>query len=192
MYQIIGSDQQPYGPVSAEIVQQWINERRLNASTLVQKEGTNEWIPLSSWSQFKLIAPPPSAPEPSLAGPPPAQPPVEPAAPQPQPQTQSQPQPQATPLASVPTAPQDNNLATIGLVLSVISIIPCCCGPFGIAGLIVSILALNRAKKMPNEEGKEKAIAGIILSGIGLAVSLGFSLINMANNSRLMLHSHHW
>jgi Na+/H+ antiporter NhaA len=83
-------------------------------------------------------------------------------------------------------------MATIGLVLSVISIIPCCCGPFGIAGLIVSILALGQAKKLPNEEGKEKAIAGIILSGIGLAMSLGISLMSMANNSRFMFNSHHW
>jgi TM2 domain-containing membrane protein YozV len=48
MYKIIGADGQPYGPVNAEQIRQWIAEHRLNARTLVWAEGAPEWKPLGS------------------------------------------------------------------------------------------------------------------------------------------------
>lgn len=47
MYKIIGTDGRPYGPVNAEQIQRWAAENRVNAQTLVQIEGTNEWKPLA-------------------------------------------------------------------------------------------------------------------------------------------------
>jgi len=68
MYKIIGTDGQPYGPVSAEQIRRWISENRVNAQTLVQTEGVPEWKPLGSLPEFaselKLVPPtiaPPSA-----------------------------------------------------------------------------------------------------------------------------------
>src|SRR5947209_4037681 len=52
MYKIIGGDQRTYGPVSADEIRRWIFEGRLNARSLVQLEGSNEWQPLSSFPEF--------------------------------------------------------------------------------------------------------------------------------------------
>ena len=52
MYTIIGGDQQPYGPVSAEDVRRWIAEGRANAQTLALAEGATEWKPLSAFPEF--------------------------------------------------------------------------------------------------------------------------------------------
>lgn len=62
-YKIIGGDGRQYGPVTANELNQWIAEGRLNAQSLVQSEGTPEWKPLGSFSDFAdalnpLAAPP--------------------------------------------------------------------------------------------------------------------------------------
>jgi TM2 domain-containing membrane protein YozV len=61
MYKIIGADGQPYGPVTADQLRRWLEERRVNAQTLVQPEGAAEWKPLSSFAEFAadLRSPPP-------------------------------------------------------------------------------------------------------------------------------------
>jgi TM2 domain-containing membrane protein YozV len=71
MYKIVGADGRPYGPVSAEELRRWITDKRANAQTLAQAEGSPEWKPLGSFSEFASelkavpptipIAPPPSA-----------------------------------------------------------------------------------------------------------------------------------
>ena len=68
MYKIIGTDGRPYGPVSAEEMRRWVAENRVNAQTLVQMEGSQEWKPLGSFSEFASglkAVPPPIAPPPS-------------------------------------------------------------------------------------------------------------------------------
>jgi TM2 domain-containing membrane protein YozV len=52
MYRIIGADGQQYGPVSAEQLRRWFAERRVNAQTLAQSEGSAEWKPLGSYAEF--------------------------------------------------------------------------------------------------------------------------------------------
>jgi len=52
MYKIIGTDGRPYGPISAEEMRRWIAENRVNAQTQVQMEGSQEWKPLGSFSEF--------------------------------------------------------------------------------------------------------------------------------------------
>jgi len=69
MYKIVGVDGQQYGPVGAEEIRRWIADKRVNAQTLVQTEGAQEWKPLCSFSEFASelravsppIAPPPCA-----------------------------------------------------------------------------------------------------------------------------------
>jgi len=69
MYKIIGTDGRPYGPVSAEEIRRWIAENRVNAQTSVQMEGSPEWKPLGSLSEFvsELKAVPPPIAPPSAA-----------------------------------------------------------------------------------------------------------------------------
>lgn len=71
MYRIIGTDGQTYGPVPAEQLRRWIAEHRLNAQSLVLFEGTNEWKPLSAFSEFaaEIKAPPVSPNVPPIMGP---------------------------------------------------------------------------------------------------------------------------
>ncbi len=52
MYQIIGADGRPYGPVSGEQLQQWIAEGRANAQTQTFAAGATEWKPLGALPEF--------------------------------------------------------------------------------------------------------------------------------------------
>jgi TM2 domain-containing membrane protein YozV len=71
MYKIVGVDGQQYGPVSAEEMRRWIAENRVKAQTLVQMEGSQEWKPLGSFSEFaselKAVPPPIAAPPSTIA-----------------------------------------------------------------------------------------------------------------------------
>jgi TM2 domain-containing membrane protein YozV len=69
MYKIVGVDGRQYGPVNAEEIRRWIADKRANAQTLMQAEGSPDWKPLGSFSEFvselKAVPPPPIAPPPS-------------------------------------------------------------------------------------------------------------------------------
>src|SRR5262249_15731702 len=52
MFKIQGADQKEYGPISADVLRQWIAERRADGRTLVQAEGTTAWRPLSEFPEF--------------------------------------------------------------------------------------------------------------------------------------------
>lgn len=64
MYKIIGADQKEYGPVSADLIRQWIVEGRLNRETRVCVEGEIEWKQLSELPEFAMALPPAPAPLP--------------------------------------------------------------------------------------------------------------------------------
>lgn len=148
MYKIIGSDQKIYGPVTAELVRQWLAEGRLSPATLVQAEGSAEWKALSAFPEFAPPPPPPGAAAPA-------------------PQAVLPPQPPR----AVAMMPESNSAATWGFIFGLLSIIPCCCCGFvfAIAGVILSSVGLTRANRLPQEEGKTLAIVGLILSILGLA-----------------------
>jgi TM2 domain-containing membrane protein YozV len=68
MYRIIGTDGQQYGPVTVDQIRRWLIENRVNAQTLAQLEGTQDWKPLVSFADFAsdfkaaasiALAPPP-------------------------------------------------------------------------------------------------------------------------------------
>jgi len=64
MYKIIGGDKNEYGPVSIEEMQLWISQNRVNARTMVKKEGTDEWKPLGNHPELAALLggkPPPAA-----------------------------------------------------------------------------------------------------------------------------------
>lgn len=67
MYKIIGADGQQYGPVSADQVRRWLAENRLNARTLLQAEGSQDWKPLAAFPEFGPdLKPPPAFTPPPL------------------------------------------------------------------------------------------------------------------------------
>ena len=70
MYKIVGVDGRQYGPVSAEELRRWIADKRANAQTLVQAEGSPDWKPLGSFPEFASElkpVPPPIAPPSAIA-----------------------------------------------------------------------------------------------------------------------------
>ena len=52
MYKVKGADGGVYGPVLAVVIQQWIEERRLNGDSLVSPDGAEEWRPLRDYPEF--------------------------------------------------------------------------------------------------------------------------------------------
>jgi prepilin-type processing-associated H-X9-DG protein len=59
MYKIRGADQKEYGPVTADVVRQWIAQGRMSAETLVQAEGSGDWQPLAGYPEFAVAPAPP-------------------------------------------------------------------------------------------------------------------------------------
>lgn len=166
MYKILSTDNKEYGPAPAEQVRQWILERRLNAQSLIQAEGSAGWKPLSLFPEFSSTL--------ASAGPAPgvsAAPPV------------------------VRSDGGVNGLAVGSLICGGIAMLGsgmvCCClpltfifsfisAPLGLAGLVIGIVALSQLKKRPGQEGKGMAIAGIILSAVALVVSVILPIVGFA------------
>lgn len=67
MYKILGTDQKEYGPVTVEVVRQWIGDRRANSQTLVQAEG-GDWKPLSQFPEFSDLLAAGASPPPQSVG----------------------------------------------------------------------------------------------------------------------------
>jgi len=64
MYKIIGGDGKEYGPITAELLRQWVSEGRASGQSLVQAEGAANWQPLGSLPGFAdLLHGPASIPE---------------------------------------------------------------------------------------------------------------------------------
>jgi TM2 domain-containing membrane protein YozV len=64
MYKIIGADGKEYGPVSAELLRQWIQQGRVSPQTQACQEGSTDWKPLGNFPEFgfALNTPPVMAP----------------------------------------------------------------------------------------------------------------------------------
>lgn len=70
MYKIVGADGRQYGPAGAEEIRRWIADKRVNAQTFVQVEGSLEWKPLGVFPEFSAdlsAVPPPVVSPPSAA-----------------------------------------------------------------------------------------------------------------------------
>ena len=151
MYKIIGGDRQQYGPVSAEQLRQWIAEGRAGAQTLTQSEGQPEWRLLSTFPDFAAVLP----------------------------RSEQRVPPVGTSLAAaqpLPPARRANGMATAGLVMGILSVTIgwLCCGPlFSVLGIIFSAVAISQINKHPlAQPGKGVAIAGLVLSIVGLIIAV--------------------
>jgi hypothetical protein len=73
MFKIIGVDQKEYGPISADLLRQWIAEGRVNGHTRVLPEGATAWKTMAELPEFAAVLPPPVPPVATIqmGGPPP-------------------------------------------------------------------------------------------------------------------------
>ena len=71
-----------------------------------------------------------------------------------------------------------NGLATAGLITSLVSSI-LCCGSFNLISLILSIIGLVKSKELGGA-GKGMAIAGIVISAIGMIILLLLTIFGYA------------
>ena len=69
-YKIKGTDGGEYGPVSTEELQQWIAQNRCTRETLVQVDGSGEWVPIGTLPEFQsaFASPTPQATTPKGDG----------------------------------------------------------------------------------------------------------------------------
>lgn len=140
MYKVRGTDGKDYGPVTAEVLRQWIKEGRANAQTLVQPEGSEAWQPVSSLPEFTDVA---MVPTPASVAPGPA-------------------------TAFAPAAPpKTSGMAIASLVLGILGL--CSAGITSLIGLILGIVALVKIRKSSGQLGGQGlAIAGVCVSGLFL------------------------
>jgi hypothetical protein len=91
-----------------------------------------------------------------------------------------------------PQTPVTNTAATVGFVFGILSIIPCCCCMnfvFAAIGLGFSITGLIRAQSLPEENGKNLAIAGIIVSAVGILAGVGYTFLQSTHPG---FNINHW
>lgn len=62
MYKIIGADGKEYGPITADVLRQWIQQGRANAQTRVLAPGASEWRLLSDFPEFADLLGPKTTP----------------------------------------------------------------------------------------------------------------------------------
>jgi GYF domain 2/Domain of unknown function (DUF4190) len=147
MYKIIGADQVEYGPVTAGQLGEWIAEGRANAASLVWTEGFTEWKPLGAVPEFAAaLGSAVKAPTPQIIGP------------------------------NIARKPQTNSLSVAGLILGILSVLTFWCFfnlVLALMGLVFSGVGLSQIRKNPGQEtGQGMAIAGLILSSLGIVMGL--------------------
>jgi hypothetical protein len=141
MFKIQGADQKEYGPISADVLRQWIAERRADGRTLVQAEGTTVWRPLAEFPEFAAALA--IGPRPPVAG---------------------GPAPVQTPMPAVPA--KTSGMAVTSMVLGILGF---CIAITSLIGLPLGIISLIRIKGSGGRlQGQGFAIAGICTSGLSL------------------------
>ncbi len=82
-----------------------------------------------------------------------------------------------------PPEGKTNALAVVSLILGILTVPSCCCSFLsaapGLAGIIFGAVALSQISSDPTQKGKGMAIAGIILSIIGIILGVGLFVISI-------------
>ncbi len=143
-YKIKGTDGAEYGPVSTEELQQWVAQNRCTRESLVEVDGSGEWVPLATLPEFQdaFAAPPPA---PALAS--------------------------AQGEGGVSTViPYKNVPALIAYYVGVFCIIcpPLLCFP----AIILGVIGLRRVKENPEVKGTAHAWIGILSGSFFLLLSI--------------------
>lgn len=156
MYKIIGTDGRQYGPISTEQLRQWIAENRVESRTPVFVEGATDWSFVGLLPEFAGSFPGQTPPPLSSAPP---------------------------KLGTLTPSPlrRTHPYATTGLIFGLLSV-TCCCGcPFNILGIVFSLIAMTQINRQPElYDGRGLAIAGLILSIVGLVSGVALTLFQLA------------
>jgi hypothetical protein len=158
MFKILGTDGKEYGPVSADVLREWIAQRRAGAETQVQAEGSTEWRQVSEFPE--LAAALGASPRP---GPPPLPPPL---------------------AGGSPAAPKTSGLAVASFVFGLLGF----CGITALVGLVLGIVAKVKIRRSAGRlKGGGLAVAGICLSLamlLAIPIVAGFLLPALAKAQR--------
>jgi hypothetical protein len=148
MYRILGTDGKEYGPINADVLRQWIAQKRAVATTSVQADGTSDWKPLSAFPEFAD----------ALAG-----------------SKASLVSGGAIPVTPPVSGPvRTSKLAIASLVSGVLGFL---CLP-ALAGLVLGVSALVKISKSKGQlRGQALAICGICLSALMLIVIVPAALL---------------
>lgn len=145
-YRVIGSDGRQYGPVSRELLLQWVAEARVHRGTLVRVDASPDWQALDTVPGF-FGSQPTVPPATYWNGP--------------------------ASLGPRRTNPWAIWGLVCGLVS--LTFCSCCCLPLELLGVVFSIVALVQISSHPEtESGTALAIIGLVLSV--LSFFLGFIL----------------
>jgi hypothetical protein len=88
----------------------------------------------------------------------------------------------------LPRGSKTNGNALAGIIFGALSITFCCCFPFGIVGLIFSLIGLSQIRTNPEgQSGRGLALAGVVLSALSLALGAGALLFNLATGHLFFL-----
>ena len=156
IYKIIGEDGREYGPATAEQIRQWVAEGRVEHRTPIFVDGAKDWNFVGLLPEFAgLFAAPPGTP-PNIAPPPRG-------------------------ISSAGRMAKTNSYAQAGMIFGILSVTCCCCGfPFGILGLVFSLIGLSQINANPElHEGRAMAVAGLILSIASLLLGAGSMFFNL-------------
>lgn len=159
-YRMLGVDGRQYGPAPAEQVRRWITEGRANGQTLMNREGANDWVPLTTIAEFVSAVPPPSVT---------AQ--------------------LSTPTTAAGTN-SFAVAGMISGIVSMLSFCCCCCGLWGvfilgaglaldILGIILASIALSQLKKNPAQQGKGMAVTGLICAIVAFLLRIAILTIGI-------------
>jgi len=160
IHKIIGDDGKEYGPATAEQLRQWIAAGRVESRTPVFVTGAPDWNFVGLLPEFAGCF---------ATGTPPTIAP-----------------PRGT--SDAGRMAKTNSYAQAGLIFGILSMTCCCCGfPFGILGLVFSLIALSQINANPHlHAGRGLAIAGLILSILSLLLGAGSMFINLASQPHIM------
>ena len=146
MYKIIGADGREYGPVTGELLREWIAEGRANAQTKALAKGAAQWKPLVEYLEFapllSRMAPPLAAPGPIYLA----------------------------------RTPRTNSMALMSMVMGILSLtcgVCCCYGmPFNLLGIAFALVALSQIRNDPQtQQGRSLAIVGLVLSLLSIVMA---------------------
>ena len=141
MFTILGSDGKEYGPVSTEVIRQWLTGGRVNGDTRVRPAGSEAWITLRQVPEFTadFNAPPPL----------PTAPPVV-----------------AADSGLSKVIPYRNSMALAAYYCGVFSLIPIFGLVLGLVAFGFGVAGLRAVKRNPLIGGKVHAWVGIVLGGL--------------------------
>ena len=152
MYFIVGSDNQTHGPINVDTLNQWIAQGRATGQTMTRLDGSQEWNPLSTFSEFS----PALAHAPLATG-----------------STQGDATGGLIPYKNVP-ALAGYYMSIAGLLLMCVPVLGVL---FGIAVLTMGIKGLKKVKAQPEVKGTIHAwiavVGGSIETIVGILTTIG-------------------